>query len=175
MRTELELSEPKPPPKVAIEPKELIPTDQETEAAMIELCMSKLSPKKLIAFSKIGHKIEGAGVIRTQRGAAFVSQHRLNTAIEEITKMLFAEGGETKPTPEQACAIVHAIAYATDKLTAVQRLIIDSEARPTASPAVPPMHNNPFPAATAVVAQSGATVHLHQPPQKSVAEPKPHS
>ena len=86
--------------------------------------------------------------------------------------MLFPANEESKLTPEQACAIVRAIAYATDKLTAVQRLIIDSEPKVAGTVAVPPMQNTPFPAAAAVVAQSGSTVHLHQAPQKSVAEPK---
>lgn len=172
MKDELELSGKMPPPQVAIELEEAVPTDKETEAAMLELGMCRINSQVLQAFSKIGHKIEGNGVIRTQRGAAFVSQHRLNLAIEEVFKLLIPNDPKDKLTPEQVCAITHALAYATDKLTAVQQLIISCEPKVREFVPPPEVRNTPFPAAAAVVAQSGSTVHLHQAPEKSVAEPK---
>lgn len=152
------------PPQVPIElEEEKMPTDEVVEADLKALGLVKINKNHITMLARVGAKLEGIGAIRTQRGAAFVSQVRLNEVIDCLHSLMFEKAtkeNEEKLSIEEACAISHAIAFATGKLTEAQKLAIDMEPRKFALPPPPNVPaQTPFPAA--VVVQSGATANFN--------------
>ena len=151
------------PSSEPIELKDVIPTDEAIEADLKELGLVKIGKNHITILTRVGAKLEGVGAIRTQRGAAFVTQTRLNQIIDCLAKVMFDKSNDEKNplTVEQACALSHAIAFATGKLTEAQRLVLDMEPRKFALPPPPQAPaQNPFPAA--IVVQPGATANFNQ-------------
>lgn len=164
------------PPQVEIETvDEQIPTDAEIVKEMQALGFVKMTTGRLALYNKLGVHQNGHGILKGQRGMAFLTQARLNDALEILHRMLI-EGvdrpkrkrgqprEEAQITTEQACQIAHEIAFGSGKLTESQELM--QKLQPTPGYVPPPLPGDSptravFPAGSVVVGQN-SVVHLHQ-------------
>lgn len=170
------------PPEVEIvDVDDPIPTDAEVVASLREIGLVKMTDHRLRLYDKLGAHQNSIGILKGQRGLAFVNQRFLTDTIELLHRLL-AEGvdrprrkkgqarEEAKITTEHACLLAHEISFAAGKVTESQELM--NKLRPTQAYAPTPLPNDEpkvaaFPAG-AIVAGGNATVHIHQQPQKPV-------
>lgn len=164
------------PPQVKIDVDDAVPTDETIDRDLQEMGMTKMSAKRMQVYARLGHKIEGNGVIKTVRGYAFCDYNRLNRAADICANLLEKKANPEKPgapelTVEEACILTHEIAFATGKLNEVHHTILGMQPKEFA-PIESPTPNMPiFPPTTAVMAQAGSHVHLHQSNDKAKTPP----
>lgn len=164
------------PPQVDVEElDERIPTDEEIAQEMQAIGLVKMTTQRLALYQKLGIHQNGKGILKGQRGMSFLTQVRLNEALD-IMHRLLVEGvdrpirkkgqrrEEAKLTTEQACLLAHEISFGTSKLTEAQEFML--KLRPRADYAPPPLPGDApkqpvFPAG-AVVVGAHSVVQIHQ-------------
>jgi hypothetical protein len=161
------------PPEVEVEITERIATDEEVAKEMRALGFVKITGSQVALPSKLGAHLHQKGVIRHQRGGAFMNQHRLSSTVEVLHARLI-EVADSKPgakkenqKTEQMCKLAHAIGYNASKLTESQELVIGSEGgRGLATPPLPNAEAPPnmaFPVGTTVPKEVHYHVHQNEP------------
>lgn len=166
------------PPEVDVEITERIATDAEVVKEMQALGFVRMTEQHLTTPAKLGASIHKKGVLRSQRGSAFVTQNRLSDTLEVMHQRLI-EVSQTKPgakkennKTEQMCKLAHEIGFTAGKLTESQAMVMATEgARP---PTLPPPNETPpnmaFPVGTNVPKEIHYHVHNDKPAEKPVAE-----
>lgn len=193
--TAIQLATTNPPPVEIESPDDLVPTDKEAEEALQSLGFTKLSGAALAAQRKVGLHLKGNGVLRSQRGIAFIAQQRLLQGMDFLAKF-FDDGvpnakGVKKPMkPREAVDVVKAIAISVGKMTDSQKFVVSMEQKekPDGMPIDDVPVGKSFPPGTYIAAGAGASVHVHgpnpepstavvevPPEQKEVANPPPPS
>lgn len=165
---------------------EHIPTDDEIVKALQAEGFAKMTDVKLRLWQRLGVHVNGHGIIKNQRGVAFLTQLRMNEVVEILHRLLI-EGvdrprrkkgqprEEARLTVEQACQLAHEAAFAASKLTESQELMNklrpQSQYQPTPLPNDQPVASS-FPAGAIVIGNSNVTVTQRQDEeQKPVAKP----
>lgn len=169
-----------PPHGDIVDIDEKIPTDDHIADELAAAGFSKMTVGRLRLLEKLGVHQTGKGILKTQRGVAFLTQVRLNDTIE-ILHGLLVEGvrlpkrkkgqskGDCQITTEDACRLAHEISFASGKLTESQELM--NKLRPAPAYTPPPLPgDNPVAAAfpAQVVVGAGSNVQFVSPPQKPV-------
>ena len=162
------------PPEVEVEIQERLATDAEVVEEMRALGFVKYSERELNQPAKLGAILHKKGVIRSQRGSAFVNQQRLADTVEVLHLRLIEVANGTpgakkeNQKTEQMCKLAHAIGYNASKLTESQEMVINSDGgRPVALPLptteTPP--NMAFPVGTTVPKEVHYHVHQTEAPK----------
>ena len=169
-----------PPHGDIVDIDEKIPTDDYIADELAAAGFSKMTVGRLRLLEKLGVHQTGKGILKTQRGVAFLTQVRLNDTIEVLHSLL-VEGvrlpkrkkgqskGECQITTEDACRLAHEISFASGKLTESQELM--NKLRPAPTYAPPPLpSDNPVTAAfpAQVLVGAGNNIQIVASPQKPV-------
>lgn len=165
------------PPAVVVDVTDPIPTDQEVEEGMKEMGLTKITPRTIQFYNRVGVHLKRQGVIHTQRGQAFVPQQILIDTMKQLHNRL-SEGmvkadGE-KISVEDSCALAREISNAAGKLTESQEFSLRLEAGSPRPPDLPKDAVPSFPAGAIVAAPfSQVTVNQNGGKQedKPVASP----
>ncbi len=166
------------PPQVDVEIMERIATDAEVAKTLQDMGMVKVSEQRVAALPKLGAYLHNRGLIRTQRGSAFMTQQRLMDTMEvlhyrlhEVAQTKADKKTEGKKT-DQMVRIAHELAFTAGKLTESQSLILGSDggkplaATPLPNAEAPP--NASFPVG-AIVPPQNLHLHVHKHEQKPPA------
>lgn len=184
----------KPPIVEIASPDDRVPTDAEAERALQAAGFTKVTRQTLIAQRQLGVHLKGQGVLKAQRGIAFICQQRLLQSIDHLARF-YDEGvpnakGVVKPIkPTDAVNVAKAIALSVGKMTDSQKFVVSMEQKekPDGMPSEDVPTGKSFPPGTYVAAGAGAEVHIHGPaptkqpdattivevtaPEKEVAKP----
>lgn len=168
------------PPEVEVEIQERIATDEEVAKEMQALGFVKVTAHHLALPSKLGAHLHKKGVIRHQRGGAFMTQYRLSDTVDALHARLI-EIAQSKPgakkenqKTEQMCKLAHAIGYNAGKLTESQTMVIGSEGGRLSAPPLPNTEAPPnmaFPVGTTVPKEVHYHVHQNDTPKPVAKNP----
>lgn len=174
-----------PPPVDLEHDDDPIPTD--AEAARIlreEMGLIEVGTSHVFGLQKLGVYLKGNGVVKNQRGVAFVAQHRLSSAMEILHAELM-EGRnrpkrrkgqpreETKLNIEDMCRIAHELGFVAGKLTESQEVMLRMSGSNQTSPDLPPAEaptRHSFPVGSTVV--YAENFQVNQSVEKSTSEQK---
>lgn len=165
-----------------------IPTNDEIATILREeMGLIKVSKREVINLSKLGVYLKGNGVVKNQRGVAFVSQMRLASAMEILHAEL-SEGvsrpkrkkgqtsEEAKLKTEDICRLAHELGFVAGKLNESQEVMLRMSGTTPSPDTLPPPEaptRHSFPAGSTVVFGGNVQFNENPPAVANVEPPTP--
>jgi len=166
------------PPEVEIDGlDDRIPTDEEAEKALRAMGFVDMPKETLAHFRTIGVHFKGRGVLKTQRGSAFIGQQRLHQAMAYLSAYLVEQPSANGKKPKRlkvkdAVEVTKALALAVGKMTDSHKFVVSLEAKSKADGL--PLDEAPtaksFPPGTVMIG-GNAQAHFHAATPPKVPEP----
>ncbi len=159
------------PPEVDVDIQERIATDEEVARHLRDLGMVRMAASRVAMLTKLGVHMTSRGLIRGQRGGAFLTQQRLMDTIELCHLQLHKTfEGKSKKKVDEMCKLATAIGYNSTALTKSQEFVVSMEQPDTVLP--PPLPGDAPPnksfLAGQIVGAKEVHYHVHNEPKADV-------
>jgi hypothetical protein len=161
---------------------DLVPTSAEAEEDLKRLGLVRVNQNSFESLKRLGVYLKSAGVLKTQRGRAFVTQEQVSYAIQQALARLTGEetlaSGKKRPLKNKdAIELLRTVGYLAGQLTDVQRFVVEMEEIGSPSgtiPEPPARANQAFEAGKPVVPAGTTAVFAREAHFHTTTEaPKP--
>ena len=170
------------PPAVDVELPEPMVTDEDAKRALAEMGLVKIGANYLKRLTQMGVLVKKNGVIRNQRGQAFLLQATASEALTTLTALISEAAGtkeKLKTRINNVCQLTQQLSHVTARMTDAQMVSLEIE-KMTKPRGVPPPEEEQdlvpsFVPGSAIRPNStlvvGREIHLHNQAQTQT-EPK---